>query len=182
MLGAARIGGSAIPALVSTLAGAGATSGYADATGTSARFDKPHGVVRSTDNAILYVADRSNKRVRKVDVASGAVTTLAGDGNTGSDNGAAATASFNTPAGLALSSDDARLYVADEFNHRIRLVVTSTGVVSTFVGSSSGSNDGVGGRLSRPWGVVLTGNDAHMYVSEIPPRPPSLTPLLDPPP
>ena len=58
VLGAARFGGSAAAVLLSTLAGSGGTSGSADATGASARFNKPYDVVLTSDDTTMYVADK----------------------------------------------------------------------------------------------------------------------------
>ncbi len=80
--------------VVSTLAGSG-TSGYTDGTGTSAKFNSPTGV--AVDGAgNVYVADRSNHRIRKI-TASGVVSTLAGSGTSGYTDGTGTSAKFSYP-------------------------------------------------------------------------------------
>ena len=76
---------------VSTLAGSGA-EGSSDGTGTSATFDTPYGMV--TDGTHLYVAEYGNHQIRRIEISSGEVTTLAGSGAEGSSDGTGTSASF----------------------------------------------------------------------------------------
>ena len=126
---------------VSTLAGTAGVWGYTDATGSAARFSSPYGVTTYGTN--LYVADRAS--IRKVVVASGEVTTLAGSsGASSSTDGTGSTATFSAPDGI--TTDGTNLYVADSSSHTIRKVVIATGVVTTLAGSPgvSGSAEGCG--------------------------------------
>jgi len=92
---------------VTTLAGS--SSGYTDATGTSAQFNYPKGI--TTDGTNLYVADQSNHRIRKIVISTGVVTTLAGQSDNGSTDATGTSASFYTPSGI--TTDGTNLYVAD---------------------------------------------------------------------
>jgi len=124
--------------VVTTLAGS--SSGYTDATGTSARFSYPRGI--TTDGTNLYVADKFNNRIRKIVISTGVVTTLAGS-SSGNTDATGTSASFNNPMGI--TTDGTNLYVADSSNHRIRKIVISTGAVTTVAGTgSSGSANGTG--------------------------------------
>lgn len=130
---------------VSTFAGSG-TAGFNDATGTSAVFNYPSGIaVDSSGN--VYVGDETNQRIRKI-TPSAVVTTFAGTGGTGSNEGAGTSATFNYPEGIAIDSSG-NIYVADYANQRIRKITTGA-VVSTFAGTgTSGSTDsGVTGATS----------------------------------
>ena len=92
-----------------------------DGTGDTARFNIPIGMC--TDTFFLYVGDSDNNRVRKVDIATGNTTTLAGDGTPAfqdSTDGTGATAKFNNPRDCAIL--DNALYIADGGNHRIRQI------------------------------------------------------------
>ena len=73
----------------------------------------------TTDGVNLYVADRSNNRIRKIVIATGVVTTLAG--STSGDVDATGTyAKFRSPWGV--TTDGTNVYVSDTYNHRIRKI------------------------------------------------------------
>ena len=66
------------------------------------------------------MADHNNHLIRKIVISTGAVTTLAGTGSSGSSNGTGTSASFNSPAGI--TTDGTNLYVADLSNHLVRKI------------------------------------------------------------
>ncbi len=147
---------------VTTVAGTG-SSGSANGTGTSASFNFPYGI--TTDGTNLYVADQSNHLIRQIVISTGAVTTLAGTGSSGSANGTGTSASFNSPFGI--TTDGTNLYVADSSNHLIRKIVISTGAVTTQAGTgSSGSANGTGTSASFniPYGITTDGTN--LYVTD----------------
>ena len=151
--------------VVTTLAGDG-TAGYLDGQGTAAQFNQPAGVAVDSGGNV-YVADRGNKRIRKITPA-GVVTTLAGDGTAGYLDGQGSAAQFNQPFGVAVDSSG-NVYVADTLNNRIRKI-TSTGAVSTFAGSSSataGSLDGQGStaQFNGPFGIAINSSGI-VYIVE----------------
>jgi hypothetical protein len=92
--------------------------GSADGIGAAARFNNPRAL--AYDNGSLYVTDQRNYSIRKIDVATGAVTTLAGSAlSPGSTDGIGAAARFDHPFGLA-ADGAGNLYVADMDNDTIR--------------------------------------------------------------
>jgi hypothetical protein len=124
---------------VTTFAGSGVT-GFADGGSARASFMLPLGVAYDAAGN-LYVADAAAQRIRKIS-RDGSVTTLAGGGTPdasgvwvpgGYADGDGPNARFNHPSALALSADG-RIYVADSYNHCIR-VVTTDGRVTTLAGS-----------------------------------------------
>ena len=130
---------------VSVFAG-GSSNGYVNGQGTTARFSRSEGVTVAPDGT-LYVAENDNDVVRKV-TNTGLVSTYAGTGAQGSNNGAAASATFRGVRGVALDPSGT-LYVADINNNDIR-VISPAGVVSS-LGADVHATD------------VIYGQDGNLY-------------------
>jgi sugar lactone lactonase YvrE len=114
--------------VVTTFAGSGA-SGSNNATGISATFNAPYGIaVDNADN--LYVTDSGNNLIRKI-TPTAAVSTFAGDGNNGSDDGPGTSASFSNPRIIAIDKQNNNIYLSDNSN-TIRKI-TPAAFVSTFL-------------------------------------------------
>jgi serine/threonine protein kinase, bacterial len=149
--------------VVTTLAGNG-NWGSVDGTGTSATFYYPTGVtVDASGN--LYVTDLGGNTIREVS-SVGVVTTIAGTGGTGSQNGPASTCTFSEPSGVAIDGSG-DLFITDASNNKIR-EISSGGTVSTFAGSGSiGSADGTGTAASfyYPYGIAIDGS-GNLYVAD----------------
>ena len=144
--------------VVSTVAGNG-NAGYADGAAAMAEFNGPIGIAIDKQNNI-YVADTYNDRIRKIGV-DGQVTTLAGRGQPGDADGDSATASFDTPCALVVTSEGS-LIVADTGNDKLRKV-TPTGQVTTvqimFVDDPNRQG------LRTPIGLAIT-HDGFLYATE----------------
>lgn len=126
--------------VVTTFAGS-TTAGRVDANGTSARFNAPYAIAVDSLNNV-YIVDEGNHSIRKI-TPIGDVTTVAGTGVSGFNNGAASTATFNYPWGIALDGAG-NLYIADRQNFVIRKI-TPAGQVSTYAGTGvAGFADGPG--------------------------------------
>lgn len=112
----------------------------------AAELDEPYGVAPAPDGSIYFV-DRLNRRVRKIDGATGIITTVAGNGRpeTSGDGGPANRAGLVEPNGLALDPKAEDLLIADVQACRIRVVDLNTGVISTFAGTGRKARDGDGG-------------------------------------
>lgn len=129
--------------LISTFAGTG-TAGFAGDGGPArqAQLRAPIGIAfDAADN--LFIADRDNQRIRRVDAVTGVISTVAGNGTgdfTG-DGGPATAATFRAPSGVAVDRSG-NLYIADTANGRIRKVDTVAGIITTVAGGGSG---GLGG-------------------------------------
>ena len=118
----------------------------------------------------LYIADTMNHRVRMVDAATGEITTLVGTGQArfSGDGGPADQAALNEPAALALDNAG-QLYIADQSNHRVRMVDLKTGVVCTIAGTGAATYDGdgkpaSGAALAGPSGLALM--DSRLYIAD----------------
>jgi DNA-binding beta-propeller fold protein YncE len=133
--------------IIITCAGSG-EAGYAGDGDLAihARLNEPYGI--SIDKAAsIYIADRHNHCVRKVDSMSGVITTFAGNGAAGfgGDGGPASRAGMVEPNGLALDSARRRLFLADVADHRVRVVDLASGTISTFAGTGEAQHSGDGG-------------------------------------
>lgn len=147
---------------VSTLAGSD-SAGLVDGIGSIARFNYPCGMV--TDPAgNLYVADHSNHVIRKI-TPEGIVSTYAGTGTAGLDDGHRSEATFNNPYGLAMDSDG-NLYVGDVANHAIRKISTD-GTVQTLAGGRKGFSDREGdlAMFNHPYGIAVDAQK-NVYVAD----------------
>jgi sugar lactone lactonase YvrE len=136
--------------------------------GLAARFSYPNGLAVD-GNGNLLVADTGGNRIRKIVVATGSVTTLAGfSGACGSRDGSGDLAEFCSPTSLVCDGAG-NLFVTESGNHTVRKVVVATGAVATFAGrgSSTGSDDGIGGhaRFSYPTGLV-SDNGGNLLVAD----------------
>ena len=142
------------------------SAGTDDGSTTTARFDTPRGLAYAADGR-LFVADSANDVIRVIDANGSTVSTYAGSGASGSDDGSTTTASFDNPRGLALAADG-RLFVADEQNQRIRVIDANGSTVSTYAGSgASGSDDGstTTASFANPDGLALAA-DGRLFVSD----------------
>ena len=101
-----------VTTVAGSLQGGDASAGYADGTGTAARFHKPDGVAVDGSNAIL-VADKDNNRVRKISGEGGVVTTVAGHAEAGKVDGTGPTARFDEPFRLTFD-EEGQLVVAEK--------------------------------------------------------------------
>lgn len=149
---------------VTTFAGSDTgEQGFVDGTGTAARFGSPKDI--ATDGAFLYVADTDNHAVRKVDLATAAVTTLAGDGVAGLPSDTPSR--FHSPEGVTVLGSD--VYVADTGNHAVEKV-TPAGIVSTYAGSTTAEAGfvdevtGTAARFDAPRGITAV--DSALYVAD----------------
>ncbi|MBK07571.1 MAG: hypothetical protein CL920_20225 [Deltaproteobacteria bacterium] len=149
--------------VVTTFAGSG-VAGYQDGAGTQAQFDQPMGIAIDV-GGVLYVSDVGNLRIRKI-TSAGVVSTFAGSGLLGAKDGAALSASFGYPNGIAVTPQGA-VIVVDMINNKIRKI--SSGVVSTIAGTGApGYKDGAGAAalFHSPWGAAVDAR-GNIYVSEL---------------
>lgn len=138
-------------------------AGFVGGTGTAARFNKPYGLaVDAAGN--VYVAEVGNDVIRKITPA-GFVSTFAGSGSQGQNNGSAASASFYDPFAISIDPATNEIYVSETGNHRIRKIA-SDGTVGFVAGSSNGyaNGTGVNAKFHDPLGIGFQGS--LIYVAE----------------
>ena len=128
---------------VSTLAGLAGTSGAADGMGSSATFNHPSAVAVDSSGNIL-VADSGNHTIRRIRVADGTVTTLAGlAGTPGATDGIGSEVQFDFPSGIA-ADEVGGVYIADTNSHTLRLALAeSTSVAPTQAGTAAVSSGSI---------------------------------------
>ncbi|HIK58679.1 MAG TPA: hypothetical protein EYF96_06255, partial [Nitrospinaceae bacterium] len=117
----------------------------------------------------LYIADRNNHRIRKVDT-KGIITTVAGNGTAGfsGDGGKATDAQLNLPSGVVVDGKG-NIYISDRSNDRVR-VVNSKGIISTFAGNGIDDYKGDSGpatkaSISKPFGLTLD-KKGNLYIAD----------------
>ena len=134
-----------------TVAGNG-QKGYAGDGGpaTEASLNMPH-EIQFDAAGNLYIAERDNHVVRKVEAKTGVISTFAGTGSPGfsGDGGAAKSAQLRQPHSIAVDPYRPRLLICDIGNHRVREVNLATGVIDTF--------GGTGERQATPDGARVSG-------------------------
>jgi len=160
---------------------------YTEGTGDAVRMSDVVQMAISPNGNTLYLIDRNNNRVRKLDTRNGTTTYLTGAGQKNADgsvsNGyreggpcdnefdlnVSGCAYFNRPTGIALSIDGGTLYVADNANNRIRSVNVTTGQTALIAGSgAAGFTNGVGSAatFNGPYTLALSPDGRVLYVAD----------------
>jgi DNA-binding beta-propeller fold protein YncE len=150
--------------IITTIAGSG-ESGYSgdDGPAVEAALNTPNAVF-ATRNGDIYIADTLNNRVRMIDHATGFISTVAGDGQTGGngpvgDGGPAIRAHLFMPSDVAVA-DNGDIFIADMHHNRVRKVDGRTRIITTVAGNGAfgpGGDDGPAteARLAGPAGIAL---------------------------
>lgn len=156
---------------ISTFAGNGHYSYSGDGgPATNAQFDGPYALAEDSSGN-LYIADSYNSAIRRVDVSTHNISTVAGNGTWGhsGDGGLATAAQLSYPFGVTEDSSD-NLYIADSDNAVIRKVDASTHMISTVAGNGVSGYSGDGGpagraQLDEPTALTMD-QSGNLYVAE----------------
>jgi streptogramin lyase len=157
--------------IITTVAGTG-QKGYTGDGGPAAQatLNEPYGVLPDRDGN-LFIVDRLNMAIRRVDAKTGTITTYAGNGQKGygGDGGPAAAAQLREPNALDFDPEG-NLYIADVSDNRIRRVDRKTGVISTVAGTGRREFTGDGGPaaaagINGARGVAFD-RDGNMWICE----------------
>jgi sugar lactone lactonase YvrE len=155
---------------ISTLAGTGMPGFSGDGgPAASAMLWFPNAIaIDGSGN--LYIAEVNNQRVRKINLASGIITTVAGNGTRGffGDGGPATSANLCDPIGVAADSAG-NLFISDVGNQRIRRVDAATGIITTYAGGGSSMDEGaaaISALLDSPYGLALDAVGNLFYVDQ----------------
>lgn len=130
--------------IITTFAGNGIQASTGDNGLATEASIVPEGIALDSAGN-LFISESESNRIRRVDVSTGIIRTIAGDGTAGfaGDGGAASSAKFNRPTNLAFDSDD-NLIVVDTGNHRIRQISKAL-TITTIVGNGRADFSGDGG-------------------------------------
>ena len=166
-----QLNGTNLPnGIITTVAGNG-TFGYSGDGGaaTNAGLYNPW-AVQVDNSGNLFIADDSNKRIRKVGT-NGIITTVAGNGTYGysGDGGAATNAGLDLPYDVAVDAFGNLFIAESEVNQRIRKVGTN-GIITTVAGNGTASYSGDGGAatnagLDNPYGVAVDASD-NLFIAD----------------
>lgn len=151
---------------VTRLAGIPYVTGSVNGAGNQATFNRPYGLTLDNQGNII-VADEWNHKIRKITV-TGMVSTVAGSGLLGHDDGTTGVAAFNYPWDVTVDAQD-NIFVADGYNYIIRRISTS-GNTTTYAGTplNSGAVDGLGPAASFNGATAIAINEVsqELYVGD----------------
>ena len=158
--------------VITTVAGNGSTGGSGDGgPATSAELNDPAAVAIDGKGQLL-IADCANHRIRIVDLTTGIISTVAGNGTNGfaGDGAQATTAMLSYPSGVAVDRDGVLIYIADANNQRIR-TVDGSGVIITIAGNGNEGYLGDGGPASLatfqfPNGLAVASADGALFIAD----------------
>ena len=129
-----------------------------------AAMAQPSGL--ATDGNRLYVADSETSSVRAVDLgAAGSLKTVVGEGlfEFGDQDGTGPQVQLQHPLGVTLHQE--RLYLADTYNHKIKVLDPGLKTSQTYLGSGRpGYRDGQGGEFYEPGGLSVAGGK--LYIAD----------------
>ncbi len=156
--------------IITTIAGTG-SFGFSGDNGpaTAARLNGNWGIATDTAGNV-YITDQFNYRVRKVNAATGVITTIAGTGAAGytGDGSSATAATFNKPLGIA-TDEAGNIFVGDIDNYCVRKI-SPEGSITTYAGTGIAGFSGDGGpataaRFGYIFGLA-TGKDGSLYICD----------------
>lgn len=137
---------------------------------TDATLNFPSAVVVAEDGTV-YIADTWNHRIRRIDVRTGIISTIAGTGQArfGGDGGPSESAALNEPVALALDGHG-HLYIADQSNNRVRMIELSSGTITTAAGTGESGYTGDGkaateSAIAGPSGVAVD-QVGNLYIAD----------------
>ena len=155
---------------VTTLAGSD-TDSFTDGVGSNAGFSDIKGIAVTSDNTVAFVADHYSHRIRRIDISTATVTTIAGDEIPGGSNRVETNAQFYYPWGLALYPvDNSFLLITNEWGKTIVKLDIMTAIVSSFAGvyGTASSNDGTGSEatFNGPAGISFHATGSYVVIAD----------------
>lgn len=141
---------------ITTWVGAFGIGGDIDGVGSAARLNCPYGLVADRGGEFVYASDWNNQKIKRIEVDTATVTTVAGTGTLGATNGDGATAQFRSPNKLSIAPQ--HLFIADMLNCTVRMMeLDAPYSVSTLAGQAqictTSDGDLAGATLASPVGL-----------------------------
>jgi len=158
--------------IVTTIAGTGSTDFNGDGLpALQTNLFIPFGIAFDKDGNLLF-SDQAGIRLRKLNMQTKIITTVAGNGNRGfgGDGGPAVNAMFDFIWNVAVDNNSGEIYVSDQSNHRIRKIDPATGIITTAAGNGNFGNSGMGGQavnasFNYPEGIAV-GKTGDLFISD----------------
>lgn len=157
---------------ISNVAGTGEQGYSGDGSkARDARLNNPFDLAFAADGSLLF-SDTFNHCIRRVDAASGLISTICGIGEAGDagDGGPAVQARLNQPYGVVIDRSG-RVFFADRLNRRVRVIDTD-GLISTLAGDGSSQSSGDGGPapragLAEPNGLAVSPDQSQLFIADV---------------
>jgi DNA-binding beta-propeller fold protein YncE len=158
---------------ISTVAGFSGFPGSSGDNGlaTSSRVNSPRGIALDMSNSLLYIADTDNNKIRVINRITGFISTFAGGGGSTINGVQAITASLSGPHGVTVDTVNNLVYIANTYFHTVRVVNSTSGIITTVAGTGVAgySGDGglaIGAKLNTPTAVTVDTNSNLVYIAE----------------
>lgn len=155
--------------IITTIAGDGGADFNGDNRPATSASISPQGI--AIDNAgNLLIADTANHRVRRVNLTTGIITTVAGTGESGfaGDGGQATVASLNLPIAVGVDKEG-NIYISDTGNLRVRRIDARTGIITTVAGNGESTPLGDGGKATDAGfspGAISIDSTGNIFISD----------------
>jgi DNA-binding beta-propeller fold protein YncE len=143
--------------------------GFVNGVGTVARLNEPAGIAMASSGEYALVVERTGLRIRRLNLATYALTTIAGSGSSGSANGIGTYATFDHLSSIALAPNMEFAVLTDKNVNKMRKLNMSNYKVTTYTGSgTAGTVNGVGtnARHDGPEGVAISADSAFVVVAD----------------
>lgn len=158
--------------IINTIAGTGVEGFNGDGKAVNCLLRGPFGIKINKRGNLIF-SDQFGTCLRKLDLQTGMITTIAGTAQINSfagDGGPATKAYFNFIWHVAIDDNNGDIYVSDQSNFRIRKIDARTGIITTFAGNGIQGNSGMGGLATQasftsPVGVAVD-QDGNVYISD----------------